>query len=335
MSNTKVANSSHAIQNQQRTEFDLSNLVENVIEGILAGKNYRKSTFEAPGSRDDNLELSSYEVGSLTDSAGKKANVMVILSIDWQASWICESQVGGWKRIIMNLLGNALKYTDEGFVHISLQAEKGESPNGITVTLQIEDSGRGISENYLKYELYTPFAQEDPLSIGTGLGLSIVKQLVTDFNGNIDIQSELGYGTEVKVSVPLVSPTEGIERKGIESEALITSTRARCTELVLCLVGFLLYPDLSQTPTGILTAQERRILILKSSIAKFASDWFGMNTITANTFEAAKGDVLICLQSQLDASDRFTGIQPLIVFEDVVRDDRPRDSEGVYYLLQP
>jgi signal transduction histidine kinase len=54
----------------------------------------------------------------------------------------------------------------------------------------------------VKHRLYTPFAQENPMSVGTGLGLSIVRQLVNDLDGKIDIDSEVDYGTLVKVSVP-------------------------------------------------------------------------------------------------------------------------------------
>ena len=120
-------------------------------------------------------------------------NVMVILTIDWRESWILNSDVGDWKRILINLFGISLKYTTTGFIHVSLQAARvatvSSSSPQVVVTLQVEDSGKGMSKDYQKYELYTPLAQEDPVSAGTGLGLSIVGQLAADLGGTIDIHS--------------------------------------------------------------------------------------------------------------------------------------------------
>ena len=191
-------------QPKKATRLDLSMLVETVVEGIFAGHNYRKLTFEALDSKNQ-----SNAHGPTTFTTSHE-DVMIILSDDWQTSWVFESQTGGWKRILMNLFGNALKYTHSGYVQVSLKANtlpgSSTSPAQRVVNLQIDDSGKGMSKDYLKYELFTPFAQENHLSVGTGLGLSIVRQLVTDLGGKINIQSEVGYGTTVKVSVPLDSP---------------------------------------------------------------------------------------------------------------------------------
>lgn len=78
-----------------------------------------------------------------------------------------------------------------------------EFPSRAIVALEVEDSGKGMSKDYLKHRLYSPFAQEDPLSVGTGLGLSIVRQLVTELDGAIAIQSEVDCGTTVQVTAPV------------------------------------------------------------------------------------------------------------------------------------
>ena len=83
----------------------------------------------------------------------------------------------------MNVFGNAQKYTDEGFSRIILRARDavqlevpGRSSYRETtnVTIIIEDTGSGISSEYLQHKLYKPFAQDDELAPGVGLGLSIV-----------------------------------------------------------------------------------------------------------------------------------------------------------------
>lgn len=104
----------------------------------------------------------------------------------------------------MNLLGNALKYTSHGYVRIVLEATEMEDlrtsgtseriPRSM-VTLTVIDTGRGISSEFLRSKLFTPFAQENSLSSGTGLGLSIVRSIVSLLEGDITIESEQGRGT--------------------------------------------------------------------------------------------------------------------------------------------
>jgi len=274
---------------------------------------------------------SSCEFANITASS---ESVMIILSIDWQASWHFESQVGGWKRILTNLFGNALKYTRSGFVHVSLRANVQITPGAsgkMCVLLQIDDSGKGMSKEYLKHELYTPFAQEDPVSAGTGLGLSIVRQLITDLGGAIDIQSEIGYGTSVKVSVPL---EPSLKAQEIASSSVSLKTRAKCEGFSLCLIGFDVFPDLSEPPTGILTVNARRMLALRSSITNFAVNWFGMQITMASSLDSAKGDILMVLRSQLNLSEKLTKTQPLIVYEDISTTNRSQDC-GIFFLQQP
>ncbi len=79
----------------------------------------------------------------------------------------------------MNIFGNAQKYTDYGFILVQLRVREvdgqdaTESFKGM-LALNIIDTGRGMSTEYMKRKLYTPFAQEDSFAPGVGLGLSIV-----------------------------------------------------------------------------------------------------------------------------------------------------------------
>jgi signal transduction histidine kinase len=147
---------------------DLSVLVENVVDSVFAGHQYRHSMLPSKhqSTLDDNM--------STAVSAG---NTMIILTMEWRASWMFSSRRGCWKRILINLVGNSLKYTTSGFIHISLRIASIGSPSNAAkeiLKLQIEDSGIGMSKDYLDNELYTPFAQENPMSAGTGLGMYIL-----------------------------------------------------------------------------------------------------------------------------------------------------------------
>lgn len=84
----------------------------------------------------------------------------------------------------MNIFGNAQKFTEKGYIKLTLRPEGRDQAiakglTGLTsgmsaVTLVIEDTGRGMSSEYLQQRLYTPFAQDDTFAAGVGLGLFIV-----------------------------------------------------------------------------------------------------------------------------------------------------------------
>ena len=90
--------------------------------------------------------------------------------------------VGALRRIIMNIFGNAQKYTDAGFILVQLRIRVAEDVDGLEaagphkqiLVLNITDSGCGMSNEFMERKLYTPFAQEDSFAPGVGLGLSIV-----------------------------------------------------------------------------------------------------------------------------------------------------------------
>ncbi len=108
------------------------------------------------------------------------------------------------RQILWNLVSNALKFTTEGSIDISLSLEK-SGPDQIA-TFKVQDSGTGIAPDRLK-DIFDPFTQEDNTITrkfgGTGLGLSIVKKLIELMNGTINAESELGKGTCFTVTLPL------------------------------------------------------------------------------------------------------------------------------------
>ncbi|MDO4854120.1 MAG: ATP-binding protein [Coriobacteriia bacterium] len=110
-----------------------------------------------------------------------------------------------YKRIVTNVLSNAIKYNKEnGKIYITCREL---SCNGDTVTIQFicRDTGIGMSEEFLQH-LFDPFSQENeaPRSEygGTGLGMSIVKNIVDAMGGTLSVESEKGIGTTFEVAVP-------------------------------------------------------------------------------------------------------------------------------------
>ena len=110
------------------------------------------------------------------------------------------------KQVMINILGNAVKFTPEGG-KVSFEIEEGPRYDGqATLRLIFRDTGIGVSEEFLPH-IFEAFTQEDASSAGhygsTGLGMPITKSIVELMNGRIEVESEKGKGTVFTVTVPL------------------------------------------------------------------------------------------------------------------------------------
>ena len=119
------------------------------------------------------------------------------------------------RQILFNLIGNALKFTERGYVRIS--AETSVEAEAAVLALQVEDSGIGMDPGTLA-RLFQPFTQADSSTTrrfgGTGLGLSIVRRLAELMEGEVEAESELGRGSRFTVTLRLglASQTAKVER---------------------------------------------------------------------------------------------------------------------------
>ncbi len=117
--------------------------------------------------------------------------------IDPEAPSLLKGDPGRLRQIIVNLVGNAVKFTHAGEVAVEVNIEK-EEPQTICLRFTVTDIGIGIPSNRLKV-LFSPFTQLDGSTTrkfgGTGLGLSISKQLTELMGGKIGIESREGEGT--------------------------------------------------------------------------------------------------------------------------------------------
>jgi signal transduction histidine kinase/CheY-like chemotaxis protein len=114
-------------------------------------------------------------------------------------------------QIMLNLIGNALKYTTQGHVSIRVRYETNDAfdDRGL-LCLQVEDTGMGIPTEFYK-KIFEPFVQldwqshleEDNALRGNGLGLSITQSLVQNLGGNLCVRSEVGVGSIFEVCLPL------------------------------------------------------------------------------------------------------------------------------------
>ena len=110
------------------------------------------------------------------------------------------------KRVMMNILSNAVKYNREnGYIYISCREFPSEQPEMTTMEFVCRDTGIGMADEFQQC-VFEPFAQEHNGSrtkfVGTGLGMSIAKNLVEKMGGTITFESEEGSGTTFVIRVP-------------------------------------------------------------------------------------------------------------------------------------
>ena len=108
------------------------------------------------------------------------------------------------RQILLNLVGNAVKYTHRGEVHFEIS-----NPEGCQVRMRVRDTGVGIADEHLAH-IFEPFWQVDPTRRsregGTGLGLSVVQRLARLLSGEVCVTSVLGEGTTFTVTLPTAAP---------------------------------------------------------------------------------------------------------------------------------
>jgi len=123
------------------------------------------------------------------------------------------------KQILVNVIGNAIKFTPSGSVLVKVTNE-GQNGNEIKLKFTIKDSGIGIPVDKIGY-IFERFNQVDEDASrkfgGTGLGLSIVKQLVEIQKGKIQVASEVNRGTELDISIPYGVVTDEISAQLLEN----------------------------------------------------------------------------------------------------------------------
>jgi CheY-like chemotaxis protein len=191
-----------------QSPVDLSILAEEVIDTAFAGHEFVRVSPLKSSMTGNGIVPAQYPAKGLDA-------ITVLLEYDTTSNWVFTTQAGGWIRIVLNLVGNSLKYTERGRITVRLDSRPLPSPvseEDVEVILTVTDTGRGMSEDFLSQGVFSAFVQEDALSPGTGLGLSIVKQIITGMGGSITVESKLGEGTKFSVAVcmtradPLAEP---------------------------------------------------------------------------------------------------------------------------------
>ncbi|OAN17910.1 hybrid sensor histidine kinase/response regulator [Photobacterium jeanii] len=190
------------LDNTQQTwlnQMDQSaQLLLTIINDILDLSRIESGNFELYCSRMRIHDCIDLVISQLREQALSK-NITLTATIEPSVPEYIEGDKNRIAQIMFNLIGNAIKFTNEGSVTINAKVENGQ------LRVSVTDTGIGIAQDAQK-NLFTPFSQAD-CSItrrygGTGLGLAISQHLINKMNGNITLQSELGKGSCFTLHLP-------------------------------------------------------------------------------------------------------------------------------------
>lgn len=188
--------------------------------------------------------------------AAQEKNLRLSLELDPELPTIVRGDPGRYRQVVVNLIGNAVKFTQQGSINVRVTNEK-ETETHQLIRVQVSDTGPGIEEE-ARHKLFQSFTQLDAASNrqygGVGLGLSIAKQLVELMGGVIGVDSTPGAGSTFWFTVPF-------EKRVTERLAIAGSKLAFPGARVLVL-------DASETNRKLLT--------------HFVSSW-GMRTRTSDS----------------------------------------------------
>ena len=173
-----------------------------------------------------NLIRISREVFVVIDQMASEQNIRIVWEKKEVTHWDLIGSPGHVKRVMMNILSNAVKYNRaNGQIYISCREIPSEQPERTMVEFVCRDTGIGMTETFQKH-IFEPFAQEHTGSrtkyAGTGLGMPITKNLVEKMGGTITFESEEGTGTTFVIRVPFRIDTDRSGRTETEEKPEIS-----------------------------------------------------------------------------------------------------------------
>jgi len=243
-----------------------------------------------------NLSSISREVFVVIEQMAAEQNIRVA----WEKKEITHRDFigspGYVKRVMMNILSNAVKYNKEnGQIYVSCVEIPSEQPEMTTMEFVCRDTGIGMAEEFQKH-IFEPFAQEHTGSrakfAGTGLGMAISKKLVEEMGGTITFESKKGVGSTFVIRVPFKIDLDADKREESKdvSEKSIKGMHvllAEDNELNMEIAEFLLQNEGAEV-TKAWNGQEIVELFRKSESGEFDVILMDIMMPIINGYEAAK-----------------------------------------------
>ena len=296
------------------------NMADHYADDIEKQKEYRTKVKEASNLLlelvNDILDMSKLESGEIVleevpfNLISISEEVLVVIEqmaaeqnirIMWEKKEIIHRNFigspGYVKRVMMNILSNAVKYNREnGHVYISCMEIPSEQPEMTMMEFVCRDTGVGMADEFQKH-IFEPFAQEHVGSrtkfAGTGLGMPITKKLVEKMGGTITFESKKGIGTTFVIRIPFkidMDSDKGKEQTDVSDEKSIKGLHILLTEdneLNMEIAEFMLQnegADVEKAWNG----QEAVELFKKSEPGEFDVILMDIMMPVMNGYEAAK-----------------------------------------------
>ena len=243
-----------------------------------------------------NLNSISEEILGVIEQMATEQNIRILWEEKEVTHWNLIGSPGHVKRVLMNILSNAVKYNKEnGYVYISCREIPSEQTAMTTLEFVCRDTGIGMTEAFQK-RIFEPFAQEHAGSrtkfAGTGLGMPITKKLVEKMGGTISFESKEGTGTTFVIRIPFRIDTDRKDRTETE-EKTETSIQglhvllAEDNELNMEIAEFVLQNE-GTVVTKAWNGQEAVDIFRKSSPGEFDVILMDIMMPVMNGYEAAK-----------------------------------------------
>ena len=311
---------SHDIRTPINGICGMVNMADHYADDIEKQKEYRTKVKEASNLLlelvNDVLDMSKLESGEIVleevpfNLSSISEEVLVVIEqmaaeqnirIMWEKKEIIHRNFigspGYVKRVMMNILSNAVKYNREnGHIYISCIEIPSGQPETTTMEFVCRDTGIGMAEEFQKH-IFEPFAQEHAGSrtkfAGTGLGMPITKKLVEKMGGTITFESKKGIGTTFVIRIPFkidMDSDKGKEQTDVSDEKSIKGLHILLTEdneLNMEIAEFMLQnegADVEKAWNG----QEAVELFKKSEPGEFDVILMDIMMPVMNGYEAAK-----------------------------------------------
>ncbi len=233
-----LANMSHEIRTPMNSILGYLDLIENNLyedkeELNTFARSGRMSAQSLLDTINNILDLSKIEAGkmeldevefsvkkeldkalSIVSQTAKDKNIKMIEDYDTMIPHTLFGDATRYRQILLNLLANAVKYTDHGEISVTVKIAE-DSTETIRIKTTVKDTGQGITKESLKM-LFRPFSQVHSVRSsrqGTGLGLVICKEFSNLMGGDINVESEMGVGSKFEFTVSLNKRPFIVEQK--------------------------------------------------------------------------------------------------------------------------